>query len=126
MKQSLFIIILSFFISLTVSGQDKNVMQFEEIKRPYKTISPQISNLLKIDSNALITEVNNIWSLATKATANLVLNNFDAAKETIDQIIELSPTQNQLESIKKGINDICTKMEIDEKEKKNILIRIGH
>ena len=61
MNKRLIIILLSFFISLTISCQNKKIKQFEEVRRPYKTISPQISNLLKIDNDSLKTEVQKIW-----------------------------------------------------------------
>ncbi len=57
-----------------------------------------------------------IWSLATKVTANLVLGHTLIAKETIQEIIKLEPTQNELASIKSGIQDICKKLSINEQE----------
>ncbi len=56
----------------------------------------------------------NIWSLATKTTANLVLNKISDAGESIDEIIKLNPTVNQLESIKDGIVSVCRKIKRDE------------
>ena len=56
----------------------------------------------------------NIWSLATKTTAKLVLNKIGDATESIEEIIGLKPTNNQLESIKDGVISICRKLGMDE------------
>lgn len=67
----------------------------------------------------------NVWSLATKTTANLVLQNLNDAKNAIDEIIKLHPTKNQLMSIKEGILDICAKTGIAEKDKKDLMTRMS-
>jgi len=63
----------------------------------------------------------NIWSLATEVTSNIVLDNVDDAKESIRKITKLNPTENQLIAIKSGINDICDKLNISSKVTQSIL-----
>ena len=63
----------------------------------------------------------NVWSLATKTTASVVLDNLEAAKLTIDEIIKFKPTQNELISIKAGIQDISDKIGLSETEKESLL-----
>ena len=67
----------------------------------------------------------NIWSLATKTTANLVLNQFDRALESANDISNLNPSLNQVESIKGGIVSLCMKLNVDKNNERRLLKKIG-
>jgi len=67
MKQLSIFLILSVIISLSTGCQNKNInndIQFKEVKRPYKTISPIFSNLLKTNRIDLERETEKIWLTA--------------------------------------------------------------
>ncbi len=73
--KNIILILLNLFILLSLSCQDRNTneaIQFKEIRRPYKTISPYISDLLKLDDNSLKTEVQKIWISAKQSGLPLI------------------------------------------------------
>lgn len=75
MKQVTIFIFLSLIICLSTSCQNKNLkndIQFKEVRRPYKTISPILSKLLKMDSVDLETETEKIWITAKQHGLPLV------------------------------------------------------
>lgn len=68
----------------------------------------------------------NVWCLATKTTAHLVLKEYDAAKESANDIRSLKPSLNQLEAIKGGIESVCRKLNIHGETEKDLLKNIGY
>ena len=84
-----------------VLGQTQ--IEIDEIEPAKKTYEEALKILDRIPDHS-------IWSLATKATANLVLGHFPVVEETLQEIIKLEPTLNELASIKAGIQDISKKL----------------
>ena len=75
MNRNLIIFLFGLFISLISSCQIRNtnvIKQFEDVRRPYKTLSPYISNLLKLNDNTLIIEVQKFWLSAKQNRLPLI------------------------------------------------------
>lgn len=67
MYRKLIIFLFSLFISLVTGcqfGNTNDSVQFVEIRRPYKTLSPYISDLLNLNKNILKSEVQKFWPRA--------------------------------------------------------------
>lgn len=75
MKRFLILILIILSINLYSQNKefDKNV-KFTEVIRPYMTISPFISKLLKPDNQDLQQEIKNLWSNAEKGNIPLIEN----------------------------------------------------
>ncbi len=101
----------SYYLADVLGQTQIEDQQFLEAKETYKNALEILDRLPD----------HSIWSLATKATANLVLDKILVAVKIVDEIIELNPTQNQLASIKEGLEDVSRKMNIDEKKLENLL-----
>ncbi len=63
---NLSLVLLVFFVSMTLNVQAKQIERFKEIKRIYKTMSPKIVSLLKLKKNDLNIEVEKTWLSAKK------------------------------------------------------------
>lgn len=66
----------------------------------------------------------NIWSLATRITAYLVLGKSDLAIKAANEIADSDPTTNQIESIINGISELCEKIEIDAQNKVELIRKL--
>ncbi len=93
-------------------------IELDKVEEAKKIYNLALEILNRIDDH-------NIWSLATLATATLVLNEFDNAHGAVDKIVKLNPTKNQLASIKDGIVFICQKMAVEEKVKQRLVQKLN-
>jgi len=66
----------------------------------------------------------NIWSLATKTAAYLVLGDMNSAKLTAGEVSALNPTTNQQESIVNGVVRLCSELDIDKNIQDELIQRI--
>ncbi len=113
-KKSLLLNPDSYYLS-DVLGQTQ--IEVGEVEEAVNTYSQALKILSRIPDY-------NIWSLATKTTANLVLNKSMDASESVDKILKLNPTINQLRSIKDGIVTICRKIKMDKDIEKKLINKI--
>ena len=75
MNRNLIIFLFGLFIILISGCQIRSttdIRHFEHVRRPYKTLSPYISNLLKLDNNTFLTEVQKFWLSAKQNSLPLI------------------------------------------------------
>lgn len=109
MKQFSLLISISIIFSINLYSQiekyDKNV-KFTEVIRPYMTISPSISKLLKLENQDLQKEIKDIWLNAKKDGLPLIeADSLDSDYKYLTLIYQDSTKNKEITFEVKGIYD---------------------